>query len=91
MVLGRKLYAVDYEYMVRLFCAKKIKYLKVSLCSVIMREGGASISGWSSTHKISKEMVKGCIRNNIRTNYLLVLVRLPIKWLLQVWLSKIII
>lgn len=86
--VGYKISA-DYEFVVRLFLKGKINYVKANLYSVIMRQGGVSSSGWSSTHLISKEMVKGCLDNNIVTSYLLVSIRLPIKFLTQVLLRKI--
>ncbi len=81
--------SADYEYIVRLFVTRRINYVKTNIHSVIMREGGVSTSGWSSTHIISKEMVRACLKNNVMTNYLLVSLRLPIKLVTQVWLRKI--
>ena len=81
--------SADYEYIVRLFVKRRINYVKTNIHSVIMREGGVSTSGWSSTHIISKEMVRACLNNNMMTNYLLVSLRLPIKLVTQVWLRKI--
>ena len=81
--------SADYEYIVRLFVKHRINYVKTNIHSVIMRDGGVSARGWSSTHIISKEMVRACLKNNVMTNYLLVSLRLPIKLVTQVWLRKI--
>lgn len=80
--------AADYELIVRLFFKCRINYVKTNIHSVIMRDGGVSSGGWDSTHTISKEMVKACLKNNVMTNYLLVSLRLPIKLVVQVWLRK---
>ena len=79
----------DYEYSVRLFVKHNINYVKTNIHSVIMREGGVTSSGWSSTHNNTKDMVRGCLKNSVMTNYLLVSLRLPIKLITQVWLRKI--
>ena len=81
--------SADYEYMVRLFIKCRINYMKTNIESVIMRDGGVSARGWSSTHIITKEMVRACLRNQIKTNYLIMSLRLPIKLVTQVWLRKI--
>lgn len=79
----------DLEFMVRLFCKKRISYLKVDLCSVIMRDGGVSTRGWRSFHQNTKEMSRACKVNDIKTNYAVLLMRLPIKWFFQRIIFKI--
>jgi glycosyltransferase involved in cell wall biosynthesis len=73
----------DIEFMVRLFCKEKINFLKLGICSVMMRDGGVSTRGWSSFHQNTKEMVRSCNVNNIKTSYFIIIMRLPIKWFSQ--------
>jgi len=79
----------DLEFMVRLFCKKRISYLKIDLCSVMMRDGGASTRGWRSFHRNTKEMTRACQVNDIRTSYIVLLMRLPVKWFFQRMIFKI--
>jgi glycosyltransferase involved in cell wall biosynthesis len=79
--------AADYEYMVRIFFNGKVSFIKKDICTVLMREGGASTSGISSTHTITREIVKACVDNDIYTNYFLVSLRLPIKWFIKIALG----
>lgn len=100
MFLKRKIYdeygeyrlsykiAADYEFMVRIFLAGNTKFIVSKFLSVIMREGGVSTRGLISNHIITTEIVKSCIDNNIFTNYLLVSLRLPIKFFKQVVFRK---
>jgi len=80
--------AADYEYMVRIFLAGNTKYNISKVLTVMMREGGVSTSGLISNHIITTEIVKACIDNNIFTSYILVSLRLPIKFLKQVVFRK---
>jgi glycosyltransferase involved in cell wall biosynthesis len=82
------LISADIELMVRLFCKERVSFSHIDFTSVKMKVGGVSTSGWHSTHIISKEMVRACKSNNINTNYLLVLLRLPLKWFFQKVLFK---
>ena len=75
--------AADYEFMVRTLYKKQVRYALTNFVSVRMKEGGASTSGITSTHIISQEIVQSCRKNDIYTNYLVVLFRLPIKWVFQ--------
>lgn len=75
--------AADYEFMVRTFCKANVDHACISSISVKMKEGGASTAGLASTHIISKEMVRSCRKHGIYTNYLVMLLRLPIKWISQ--------
>lgn len=80
--------AADYEFMVRIILKNKISYLATDFITVIMRIGGISTRGLKSTHVISKEIVRSCLENNISTNYFLVSMRLPIKYVYEVIFGK---
>ena len=43
-----------------------------------MRDGGVSTRGWRSFHQNTKEMSRACKVNDIRTNYVVLLMRLPL-------------
>ena len=72
--------AADYEFMVRLFFTHRILYASKSICTVNMRRGGISTTGFSATNTISREIVSACVENGVYTNYCLVSLRIPIKW-----------
>ena len=76
--------AADYEFSLRAFLNKSVKYHTVNSCSVLMREGGASTKDYKSKLLISKEMKQACDMNNIYTNDLFLFSRLPIKLILKI-------
>lgn len=72
----------DYEFVVRSFYKGRISYLIRDVCSVHMREGGASTRNIKSNLIITSEIVRACRQNGVRSFFWIVLLRLPIKWLL---------
>ena len=52
-----------------------------------MRTGGLSTSGFKSYIRTSKEILKALKKNNIYSNYLFVLLRLPFKQIKK-WIFK---
>ena len=76
--------AADYEFSLRAFLNKEVKYHKANVCSVLMREGGASTKDYKSNLLISKEMRLACDMNNIYTNDLFLFSRLPIKLIFKI-------
>lgn len=72
--------AADFEFFVRAFLVRKCKYTKINKTLVRMREGGVSTSGLKSHWVITKEELKALHENGIYSNYLFVLLRLPIKF-----------
>ena len=79
--------AADYEFFIRTLLKQRLNYLTLPDNLVYMRTGGASTSGWESQHIITQEIVKGLHENGYFANYILLLLRLPIKFLKQVMLK----
>lgn len=73
--------ASDFELFVRMLLRYKMTYAKIGETLVRMRLGGVSTSGIISTKIITKEMIRACRDNGIYTNILLVIWRLPIKFI----------
>ena len=77
--------ASDYELFVRLLMKFKVPYLKYDKLTVKMREGGKSSKNIYSNYIITKEIIKVFKENNLYTNYLFLLLRLPIKILKKIY------
>lgn len=75
--------AADFDLIVRLLLVNKSKYKSTGKCWVRMRMGGASTSNWQSNRTITREIMQSLRENNLFSNALMVLMRLPIKLLLQ--------
>lgn len=73
--------SADYEFFVRLFMVRRIKYLYVDKVLVRMRSGGASTAGLRSSLRLNLEIVDACRENGIYTNIFMVLLKLPFKLL----------
>lgn len=71
--------AADYELVVRLFGANRIRYSYVPEVFVKMRIGGVSTRSWKSNLVLNKEIVRGCRENGIRTSLFRVLLKFPLK------------
>ena len=71
--------ASDFEFFVRLFLSKNIKYLTKDFITITMSLGGLSTSGLSSYTMSTKEIVKSLKQNKIYSNYMLACVRFIIK------------
>ena len=71
--------ASDFEFFVRLFLNKNIKYLTKDFISITMSLGGLSTSGLRSYIISTKEIVNSLKQNKIYSNYLLACVRFIIK------------
>ena len=82
--LGYKI-AADFEWFVRAFLFHKLSYLKMNKTLVRMREGGVSTSGVQSYWVSTKEMLFAMRANNIYSNILFIMFRLPIKFLYKVF------
>jgi glycosyltransferase involved in cell wall biosynthesis len=80
--------AADFEYFVRIFLKDNVKYKILDQQMVRMRTGGASTSGWLSTNINTKEMLNSFFENKLYTNYFMLLLRLPIKYFLEVFLTR---
>jgi glycosyltransferase involved in cell wall biosynthesis len=77
--------ASDYELFVRFLMKFKIPYLKYDKLTVKMREGGKSTKNIYSNYIITKEIMRAFKENNLYTNYLFLLLRLPIKILKKIY------
>jgi|TARA_B110000027_G_scaffold133255_1_gene161271 glycosyltransferase involved in cell wall biosynthesis len=73
--------AGDFEFFVRIFLKKKILFKIINKNFVLMKSGGRSSSSLKSNFISSNEIVKSFKDNNLYTNWLLVILRFPIKLL----------
>lgn len=73
--------AADYEMFVRWLMVNKAGYKWIDKVLVRMRMGGASTSGVRSSILLNKEIVRACRINNVSTNLLFVLSKIPFKLL----------
>jgi len=71
--------AADYEMVARLFWKHRIRYKYIPDVLVKMRMGGVSTSGVRSNYILSKEIVRACKENDIRTSLPKVLLKYPLK------------
>ena len=71
--------AADYELVARLFWLHRISYRYLPEVLVKMRIGGVSTRGIKSNYILSKEIVRACGENGIRTNLLKVALKYPLK------------
>ena len=85
--LGYKI-AADFDIFVRLLLVNDLCYTKINKTIIRMRLGGISTSGFRSYLVTSNEVLRSLKENNIYSNIVMVLMRLPIK-LLQSFLSRV--
>ncbi|WP_462152099.1 glycosyltransferase family 2 protein [Pseudoalteromonas xiamenensis] len=71
--------SADYELFVRLFLVNKLKFRHIDKILVRMRDGGVSTSGIRSSLSLNTEIVQACTENNVYTNLLFVLSKIPFK------------
>lgn len=71
--------AADYELFVRLLLVKNLTYKHLNKVLIRMRSGGASTSGFRSSLILNAEIVKACRLNEIYTNSLLLMLKIPFK------------
>ncbi len=71
--------AADFEFILRLFIIKKIRYKYIKDIWVVMREGGVSTKNLYAKFKITKELMIACKLNNLSTNYILLSLRFLFK------------
>lgn len=77
--------ASDFDYMLRLLIGAKAKYLIKDDIVVRMREGGISTSGLASNLLSTKEMHEALKSNGLISSYLLLALRLPYKYVTQIF------
>ena len=84
--LGYKI-AADFDFLTRLLLLDGAKYKVSGRTWVRMRTGGASTSGIKSNLISTKEMLRSLKENGIYSNAFLLLLRLPIKYIKQIFLK----
>ena len=73
--------AADFEIFVRWLVVHRASYKWIDKVFVRMRTGGASTGGIRSSVLLNQEIVKACKINNVSTNLLFVLSKIPFKLL----------
>ena len=71
--------AADYEMLVRWLIVNRIAYRRIDRVLVNMRTGGISTSGLSSSILLNREIVRACVDNDMYTNSLFLLPKIPFK------------
>lgn len=71
--------ASDYEMFVRWLLVKSVSYARMDRINVNMAVGGASTESLVARLKLNREIVSACKMNNVYTNLLLVLTKIPFK------------
>ena len=71
--------AGDFEFIARVFKHPELRHRHLPKSLVCMQMGGVSTSGWRATLQLNREMMRACRANAIRTNWLKMLVRYPLK------------
>lgn len=85
--MGYKIGA-DFEWFVRALMVHRLSYVKLNQTLVRMREGGASTSGLESYWLSSKEQLHALHSLGVYSNWLFVLIRLPIKFFQKLFYNK---
>ncbi len=75
--------AADFDLLTRLLVLEKVNYRMVDSTFVTMRTGGLSNSGLSSLAMGTRQILDSLRENGIYSNYLLVLLRMPYKYITQ--------
>jgi len=83
--LGYKI-AADFDFLVRLLLIDRAKYRIVGTQWVRMRTGGASTAGWKSNLISTREMLRSLRENGVFSSMPMLLLRLPVKYIRQVFL-----
>lgn len=83
--LGYKI-AADFDFLVRLLLLDRAKYRIAGTQWVRMRTGGVSTAGWKSNLTSTREMLRSLRENGVFSCLPMLLVRLPVKYIKQVFL-----
>lgn len=75
----------DFDWFVRALVVNRLPYTMLNLALVRMREGGVSTSGLKSYWLTSKEELRALRENGVYSNFLFVLLRLPIKFVQKIF------
>jgi glycosyltransferase involved in cell wall biosynthesis len=79
--------AGDFEFLLKLILVNKVKFFYLKKTLVRMRTGGVSTSGMQSYTRTSIEILYALRKNGFYSNYLFVLLRLPVKQIGK-WIFK---
>lgn len=71
--------AADFELLTRLCVRRKISWAFLNKVTVVMRTGGVSNRGYAARIDLNREVVRACRENGLYTNFLLLLLKLPIR------------
>ena len=73
--------AGDFEFFLRILFKKKVNFYLINKCYVLMGPGGISDRGIKSYFNSSLEILSALKENNVYSNFILILLRFPIKLL----------
>lgn len=76
--------AADFEFSVRAFHKFKCKFYKLRRFTVAMSDGGMSNAGINSKMIITKEMRRACKENDVSTSTMILMMRFPFKFFVEV-------
>lgn len=71
--------AGDFELCVRAFLGRRTEYVYLAEPLVCMPTGGLSNRGWRSKLEITREMLRACRQNGVKTNSFKLSMRFPLK------------
>lgn len=71
--------AGDYEFVVRVFTRFEIHYQHIPRVMVQMQIGGASTRSLAATWKLNSEVLRACRENGLKTNFLKIMSKYPLK------------
>ncbi len=71
--------AADFELCLRVFRTASARYLYLHELIVSMPTGGISNRGWRSKLTITREMYRACAMNHVRTSFVKLCLRFPLK------------
>jgi glycosyltransferase involved in cell wall biosynthesis len=71
--------AADFEMLTRMLLKHHITWSFMNEVLVKMRAGGMSSSGFKSSLRVNREIVRACVENGLYTNFLILSIKLPIR------------
>jgi len=77
--------AGDFDFFVRTLLLSKVPYFYTDRTIVNMRTGGMSSSGFQSYYRTSIELLRSLRENGVYSNWVFVLLRLPVKLISQLF------
>jgi len=71
--------SADYEFLIRALVDHRIAYDRVDSVVVRMQYGGLSTSGLRASYRLNSEIIRACREHGLKTNWLLILLKVPAK------------